>query len=276
MRRAGLPGTAWPQLCALPAATTKSDNSSKMPFAKKAEASFSNFAKRPKHAKVAPGHNLKGTTMKDLDIIEERDEMRVRLERDDSPEQPYDEGACPILQIATDYYGSGEATAFNMQAAIFEKPFDVFNRAFGGRRGLEAFERYLRIFHGTKSFSTYNLRITGQYGYIAFDTKAWLEEIGVTEDNPDIEPVDRASGSLDEVKAWAEGDVWGYIIEKEVFWTKTYHDENGDDLASVHLPTIESGQEWVEITDGSCWGFYGRDYAEQAAKEAFNEALEEL
>lgn len=210
--------------------------------------------------------------MEDLDIIEERDGFRVRLQRDTDAEQPYDDGACPILQITCDYYGHGEAAAFNTQANGFEVAYNRFVQFKSPRDGMEIFKRYLRIFHGTKSFGTYHLRHTGEYGYVAFDTKAWLEEIGVTEENPDIEPVDRASGSLDEVKAWVEGDAWGWIVEKKVRFYRVYVDEEGIELSDDGYIEAETEEDWAEVD--SCWGFYGREYAEQAAKEALVDAID--
>lgn len=49
--------------------------------------------------------------------------------------------------------------------------------------------------------------------------------------------------------AWAWGDVYGYIVEKPVF------DEDGE---------IE---EWEEVPDGSCWGYYGNDHDESGLEE---------
>lgn len=45
------------------------------------------------------------------------------------------------------------------------------------------------------------------------------------------------------------GDVWGYIVQKETECEKC-------------------GQEETEMLD-SCWGFYGREYAEEQCKEQF-------
>lgn len=49
--------------------------------------------------------------------------------------------------------------------------------------------------------------------------------------------------------AWAWGDVYGYIIEYAVY------DEDGE---------IE---DWVEIEDGSCWGYYGADHNKSGLEE---------
>lgn len=204
------------------------------------------------------------------EIIEERGEFRVRLELDTDAAKPEDAGQCPILQVIVKQYEGYAATEFNEQAAGFAYPFDRFITAFGAvsqHKAIRVFERYLRVFRGTKSFATYHLGYSREYGYIAFDTKAWLEEIGVTDENPDIEPVDRAEPCLDEIKAWAEGDVWGWIVERKVRWQRL-----GSDGEPVFLTEPNTMETWEEVS--SCWGFYGRDYAESAAKEALAITIE--
>jgi hypothetical protein len=62
--------------------------------------------------------------------------------------------------------------------------------------------------------------------------------------------------------AWANGEVYGYIIEKKVRWEKSYADEEFDD---------EEGVDWVQVE--SCWGYHGRDWAEEAAKEALKDEI---
>lgn len=200
--------------------------------------------------------------MEDLDIIEERDGYRVRLELDDSAEKPEGEGEPPILTVETNRYGGYRVNAFNNQASGYvDMAAEIL-----GRHGMDTLERFVKIFHGATQMELYwSTGIDGYY--LAFDPEVWLKEIGVTADNPDIEPVDRVSGSLDEVRAWAEGDVYGWIVEREVRFRKQYLDEDGDEVTAV-----EHGTEWAETE--SCWGFYGRDYAEQAAKEALETELE--
>ena len=200
--------------------------------------------------------------MTDLDIIEERANYRVRLELDDSGDKPYDEGACPILQVGFGGYGGREVTEFNEQAKGWGDIFTEIDRRF--EKTLEVFERYLRIFHGTRSFKTDN---SDNYHYVAFDTAEWREHLGLTEEwaaKYSIEVEDIAKGSLDEVMAWANGEIYGFIVEKKVEGIKSFDDEDIDD---------EDFTEWREVD--SCWGHYGRDWAEQAAKSALDEAIGE-
>jgi hypothetical protein len=187
-----------------------------------------------------------------LDIVEERDGYRVRLEYDDSGEQPYDDGATPILTVERSRtWGSYNVAAFNSQGEEYVSAVSAILE----RHSIETVERYLRMFHGTVKVETfYSEGIQGWY--LAFDTAHWREHVGA--------PVESLDGYsyLAEVRAWAEGDVYGYIVERNVAFTKTW--ESGD---------AEEGSEWLQVQDGSCWGFYGRDYAEEAAKQALTDCI---
>lgn len=195
-----------------------------------------------------------------LDIVEERDGYRVRLEIDQDAQEPYDDGAVPTLRIGGDYYGGGDAEAFNKQAEPYVRAFNRFGDVAGtNAQQREIFARYVRIFHDAIKVQEYNTGVSREYGYIGFDTAAWREEVGA--------PVDRLKDEdyLSEVRAWAEGDVYGVIVEKQLHYTKTYAED----------PTYsEEDAEWVEVEDGSVWGHYGRSWAEQAAREALTEAIE--
>lgn len=185
----------------------------------------------------------------DEDVVEERDGYRVRLEYDDSPEKPYDDGAVPILT-----YDQGRVEAFNSQAEDYVSAVsEVLDR-----HDWDTLERFVKIFYGAvKMDRWYSDGFRGYY--IAFDTAEWREKVGAPEDRLKDEDY------LSETRAWAEGDVYGYIVEKNLHYTKTYAED----------PSYsEEGDEWVEVSDGSCWGFYGREYAEQAAREALDSTIE--
>jgi hypothetical protein len=75
-----------------------------------------------------------------------------------------------------------------------------------------------------------------------------LDEVG--------DPQAYLSASAEEYAAWADGNVWGYVIERCVTWRRDESDE-----------TMET---WEHVD--SCWGFYGHAYAEEAAREAWTDA----
>jgi hypothetical protein len=193
-----------------------------------------------------------------LDIVKENDNFRVRLEIDQSPEKPYDEGAVPILSREHRW---GTFDAVNDQA---EEYVSLINALYD-RFDEDVIERFIRIFLGAYSVmwdSSSNCR------YLAFDTTAWREKVGLTEEWLNSTDNDRsklAEGSLQEIMAWAEGEVYGYIVEKKFSTVTRYIDP------VTHFEVNETeDEEWIEVEDGSVWGHYGRKWAEESATEAFD------
>lgn len=194
------------------------------------------------------------------ETIAESDGYRVRLELDDSPEFPYNDGATPILRIGGDYYSHGDAEEMNKQAAEFGDAWDRLSHvARNNAHHREIFERYVRIFHGATKVQYWNEGVSNEYGYVAFDTAAWRESMGIT----DLEALE-AEDLLSEVRSWATGDVYGYIVEKQLHYTKTYLEDPDYN---------EEDTEWVDVDDGACWGFYGHEWAEQAARQALEDVI---
>ena len=175
------------------------------------------------------------------ELVEERDGYRVRLEVEDYAEKPYNDGATPILTLERSGYGL-TVEAFNSQG----EPYVSAVAEVLSRHDLETVERFVKIFYGaTKMDAFWSDGIRGYY--VAFDTAEWREKMGIT-------TVDRLKGEdyLSEVRAWANGEVYGHIVEK--FDPET--------------------EDWEAADDGTCWGFYGSEYAEQAAREALTAAIE--
>lgn len=104
--------------------------------------------------------------------------VRVRVVHDDDPSEPYNDGAMPTLRIdphtgcATHVYG-GHDYGFDAPAA-----WDRFAAHWGAWRTGEVFARYVAIFHGGSTHTTYNLGHVREYGYITFDTAAWAAAVG--------------------------------------------------------------------------------------------------
>jgi hypothetical protein len=66
---------------------------------------------------------------------------------------------------------------------------------------------------------------------------------------------------MSEYRAYCEGDVWGWVVEKNVTWSA---DDDRDDMST-----------WEH--EDSCWGYYGSDgangeYLRQSAREALEAA----
>lgn len=203
----------------------------------------------------------------DVDVVEERDGYRVRLEYEDSPDKPYDDGAVPILTVERFM----QVEAFNSQAEEYVHAVtEILDN-----HGWDTLERFVKIFYGAvKMQRWYSDGMEGYY--VAFDTAAWREKVGAPEDRLKDEDY------LSEVRAWAEGEVYGYIVEKNLHYTKTYaedpeYNEEGEDWVEVQETGFVSDGKggWRKITMPiACWGFYGREWAEESAREALTSTIE--
>lgn len=190
--------------------------------------------------------------MSDSSILETSDDgsLRVRLELDPYPDEPYDDGASPLLRLDRTSYG---VRAEHVMAG--GRPLDQDGQIEGAAQYWQVtpsddrwwlFEKYLRAFHGATQVESWH---SGSYWYVTYDSAAWREYAGT-------QP---GSASMDEYRAWCEGDVWGYVVEERVTW-------HTDD------PGYDDEDQW-EDTEDSCFGFYGRDYAEERAREALADAV---
>lgn len=201
------------------------------------------------------------------DIIKENENYRVRLELDECPEKPYDDGATPILSREfRGYYGS-RWEAVNKQGEPYANALNELAGRIRRELEEETIARYLRIFHGAYSVEWDS---SEDFRYVAFDTTEWREEMGLTEEHMTTSNIDRstlAEGSLEEVIAWATGDVYGVIEERKLnrHTVTVYTDPvSGDEVRKSDT----SGEYWE--TEEAVWGYYGRKWAEQAATEAFD------
>lgn len=88
--------------------------------------------------------------------------------------------------------------------------------------------------------------------YLAHTTPELCKRVGT----PWERAAEAMDGSIETLKQWAEGDVYGFVIEE---WTGACACEECD------------AGEWVE-TD-SCWGFYGSDPFENGMSEHVPEEL---
>lgn len=182
-------------------------------------------------------------------------EYRVRVTRDEDPSQPYDDGGSPILRREySSWRGVWTAeqmvmtTSYRLHPSICE----AFER-FG--RDLDTWERYCRIFHGATSFAYYTTR--GGDMFVTLDPAEWREEVGAPE----------GSANLDEWRAYCEGDVFGYTVERRVREYCEVRTLAGEELrASARFA-------WEHVD--SCWGFYGLKWAQEAALEALEGVRDE-
>ena len=190
------------------------------------------------------------------EILETRGDLRVRLVRDDYPDEPYDDGHSPILRLYPLRSWGGwradhiDTIGGHTPAGIGE----IVTAAEKWAGNPDLFGRYLRMFHGTTEVQWYDGRQDGaDYVYVTFDTADWRE-------HHQIAPEQREVIDMSEWRAYCEGDVYGYVIEQRTTWRRD--------------GSTETRQSWETVD--SCWGFYGNQYAEQAAREAFEDLTSNL
>lgn len=181
----------------------------------------------------------------DHEVLEQRGDYRARIVHDVFAGEPYDDGATPIVMTHHGVRGweAGQVggTSYEVDEAILTAA-----RRFAGDPDL--LERYLRIFHDVTSIKWYESR-EGET-FLSYVTPDWLEHVGHERDDTTVQ------ADLTEWTAYCEGDTWGVVIEERTTWQRT-------DVPTFGEPIVR--YEWEEID--SCWGFYGREWAEQSARE---------
>ncbi|MER5617679.1 hypothetical protein [Streptomyces sp. NPDC002215] len=81
-----------------------------------------------------------------------------------------------------------------------------------------------------------------------------------------IEPKEYIRSEIAEYRAWASGEVYGYIIERAVNW-KPVTDQYADVIVSERTT-------WEAVTEGSCWDLITYELAEREARNQFRTYLE--
>lgn len=166
---------------------------------------------------------------------------RVRLVHDDDPVHPREEydHLGHVITIHHSRYTDIDKNAGPLA--------DVWDEALSltADRGaaVDLFERYCRIYHLAATLYDTPHEGPSAIWYLAAEDFWQVEN-----------PAEFLKGERNEYRNWAEGDVWGHVIEHEVKWGR------------VNTPA-ETMTTWETVE--SCWGFIGREYAEEAAREAF-------
>ncbi|WP_405056989.1 hypothetical protein OG474_30165 [Kribbella sp. NBC_01505] len=206
-------------------------------------------------------------------VIEETEEYRVRIEHDADPAEPYHDGGTPILRYGWNRQDRWAAVQLTSITSHVVDPSIVAALERLGRRDpatQEAvFERYLRVFHGSRSIVWCDHR-GGRY--VTFDTQAWRDEVELTDEwlaeltRGRAKPLDLAD--MDDYVAYLDGECYGWIVEKKTRWVKV--DSTG---TPIRLTDETLREDWEEVE--SCWGFFGWGHVEDEAREAFAALTEE-
>lgn len=162
--------------------------------------------------------------------------FRARIVADTDPQEPYDDGSVPIIQL--DYsrswgtYNAAQVTGITS----YTLPRGIVDAARRWGKDVDTFTRYARIFHGVTRVETYGPNVSTDYTYLALDPADWRDEVGAS-----VEAVAAQDDLMSEYRAYLEGDTYGVIVEKSETWRNVATDDERDD--------------WAEVD--ACWGFYG-------------------
>lgn len=202
------------------------------------------------------------------DVVGQRGEYRAKITIDTSPHEPEYEMGYPVLRIDSDGYrvrvdptgyGDGSAKADGLTSWTADEALAHCIRQQGNPTdGVEMFSRWLRIWHGGSAVG-YHLGYSPEYGYCAYVTEAMVRN-GWGGTGPVPEP------ELSEWEAYCEGDVYIVAVERRLL--KRTEFVTTDD---THFPVEAFEQEsWWEEPDSAVGGYYGEDYAREAALEALD------
>jgi hypothetical protein len=178
---------------------------------------------------------------------------RVRLIADEYAPEPDQDGQSPLLQL--DYAGGGIWRAEHKMATGRPTDDDGRIEEAAQRWGSDVrlLEKYLRANYGTREIETW---YSGSYWYVTYDTARWRGYLCFPPGTETPHPL----VNMNEYKAWCEGDCWDWAVERNVTWHR-------DDDPDATMAT------WEIVKDSS--GYYGRDYAERCALEAFEAVCRE-
>jgi hypothetical protein len=179
--------------------------------------------------------------------------VRVRLVNDTDP-------VMPELDVPTahggdrvwEFVGYANRKHINVSA-------DRLGEAWKRFGDLDLIARYLRMFHGATTVE--RIEVNFYDAYLMFDTPEWRKHVGLDKGQPVS-----VAGEASEWRAWLEDDVYGIVTERRVQTETTVRDTETGELIREDITP-----DWDE-TD-AVWGFYGRKYAEQAARDTLKGEL---
>lgn len=180
--------------------------------------------------------------MSDVLATTEDGRYRVRLVLDEHPENPRND-AETLAHVVTIDTHLGQYHPVDKDGGPLAWAWErlKWNRW----TGIDIFTRYVSIFHGGIVLESAPINGPRSLWYMTGEEAAALDAGLLTEGYIEAE--------MQEYEAWAEGDVWGFVVEERVDWTR-------DDDEDEHMQT------WEHVD--SCFGFYGKPYARSQAREA--------
>lgn len=195
--------------------------------------------------------------MTDVDVLETAGKYRVRLEiqRNSQDANPRVDDDCNLANVITP---KGQRYIdVDEDHGPLREGWERIQDVYLDKEAVAVFTRWARIFHGATVVEHRPHDGAWALWYVMPDK---LAETALS-----AEALIQAE--VEQYRMWAEGEVYGHIIEKNV--TRIPRDAEDRDDPEVDAET----SEWEHVD--SCWGYIGREYAEEAAREAFAGYAEE-
>lgn len=189
------------------------------------------------------------------EVIETRGDYRVCIVADESPFEPESDGNPPLLRIERGKVS--HAVSGGDTDALVEAAFERWtNRP--GDDGWRYFEKYLRACLGVTTIQPW-LSENGNW-YVGYDTPAWREYTWNTEEKagPKWREHLAECDLIGDWRPYTNGDCWDVVVEKRVTWTTSD-------------PDYDDRDTWEEVPDVPGGSIYGREWAEQEARELLSE-----
>ena len=193
--------------------------------------------------------------MTSMDILETAGRYRVRLEvqEDSESSNPRTEQDCNLTNVITP---KGQRyIPVDKDGGPLEEGWKRIED--GYMDAVPVFTRWARIFHGVTVVEDRPYDGAWSLWYVMPEKLAettWTAEKVI-------------ESEIDEYRKWKDGEVYGFIVEKNV----TRIPKDVEDTEDPDLD--DETTEWEHVD--SCWGHIGRECAEEAAREAFAPYAEE-
>lgn len=195
----------------------------------------------------------------DVEVIRADGAHRLCLMPNYEPDAPYNDGSVPLFEIGRNQFEFLQIRQVTLVTSYDASYVDFADQVTRWGVGSPRVDDYLKQAYGATAVDWWN---EGAYWYVALDTTAWREALGVTAEQ--IAEEYATTGTLmPEWKAWKTGDVWAYVIQEQVRWIRV--DENDEPVFEADGPLRMHTWEAVD----SLFGLYGRAYAEEEAREAY-------
>jgi len=205
--------------------------------------------------------------MNSENVIEETANYRVSIDYDQTwQEKPWGDVYAPVLRIDKGHYRTSathvdEGGRPHGDDDAIENAVVHWGTSPADENWERYFVRYLKAYFGVTHVTWFG---SEDYWYVAYDSAAWREFVGVTDDQ-----LPMSGNFLADWEAWVNGEVFSFTIEKKahIWQHRNIHSHNSFRTESTDFDT------W-EYVDGS-GGYYGYDAAREEALERFEAIKEE-